>query len=197
MQPIVLNSLLTNVVKLRGFGPYYATLLKKLCGDRYLDIIFHGPSSVIERVKISELENKFINKRVILTGTIKNIWAKNPKISIITVDINNEKLSIIYFNVNKNWLRNTYKKNQTICFSGELNKKGKIWQITHPDYVIENIKNTSIPNFDTTYPLNSFFNNKDNQEKRFWIELTKNHFIKTHYDLGLNKCLNKIDLLIS
>ena len=83
MQPIVLNSLLTNVVKLRGFGPYYATLLKKLCGDRYLDIIFHGPSSVIERVKISELENKFINKRVILTGTIKNIWAKNPKISII------------------------------------------------------------------------------------------------------------------
>ena len=48
--------------------------------------------------------------------------------------------------------------------------------------------------FNTTYPLNSFFNNK---EKRPWIELTKNHFVKTHYDLGLNKCLNKINLLIN
>ena len=51
--------------------------------------------------------------------------------------------------------------------------------------------------FNTSYPLNSFFNNKDNKEKRFWIELTKNHFVKTQYDLGLNKCLNKIDLLIN
>ena len=51
--------------------------------------------------------------------------------------------------------------------------------------------------FNTSYPLNSFFNNKDNKEKRFWIELTKNHFIKTQYDLGLNKCLNKIDFLIN
>ena len=51
--------------------------------------------------------------------------------------------------------------------------------------------------FNTSYPLNSFFNNKDNKEKRFWIELTKDQFVKTQYDLGLNKCLNKIDLLIN
>ena len=51
--------------------------------------------------------------------------------------------------------------------------------------------------FNNSFPLNSFFNNKDNKEKRSWIELTKNHFVKTQYDLGLNKCLNKIDLLIN
>ena len=51
--------------------------------------------------------------------------------------------------------------------------------------------------FNSSFPLNSFFNNKDNKEKRIWIELTKNHFVKTQYDLGLNKCLNKIDLLIN
>tara|TARA_B100000686_G_C16795882_1_gene982300 strand:+ start:2115 stop:4190 length:2076 start_codon:yes stop_codon:yes gene_type:complete len=153
VQPVILNSLLTNVVKLRGFGPYYAALLRKLCGDRYLDILFHSPSSVIERINISELEDKFINKRVILKGIIKSIWTKNPKISVITVEVYNDKLSIIYFNVNKTWLRNTFKKNKTICFSGELNKRGKIWQIAHPDYVTEDIKNISIPDFDATYPL--------------------------------------------
>ena len=51
--------------------------------------------------------------------------------------------------------------------------------------------------FNSLFPLNSFFNNKDNKDKRFWIELTKNHFVKTQYDLGLNKCLKKIDLLIN
>jgi len=153
MQPVILNSLLTNIAKLRGFGPYYSSLLKKLCGDRYLDILFHNPSSVIERIKISTIEDKFINKRVILTGIVKSIWSKNPKISIVSMEVNNEKLSIIYFNVNKTWLRNTFVKGRIICLSGELNKRGKTWQIAHPDYVIEDINNISIPNFDTIYPL--------------------------------------------
>ena len=51
--------------------------------------------------------------------------------------------------------------------------------------------------FNTSFPLNSFYSNINNKEKRFWIELTKNHFTKTQYDLGLNKCLNKIDLLVN
>ena len=30
-----------------------------------------------------------------------------------------------------------------------------------------------------------------------WVEIVKEHFIKTKYDLGLNKCLNKIDNIIN
>ena len=51
--------------------------------------------------------------------------------------------------------------------------------------------------FHSSFSLNSFFKNKNNKEKRFWIKLTKDHFIKTHYALGLNNCLNKIDLLVN
>ena len=51
--------------------------------------------------------------------------------------------------------------------------------------------------FNTAFPLNSFYINIENKEKRYWVELVKKHFIKSKYDLGLNKCLNKIDLLIS
>ena len=49
--------------------------------------------------------------------------------------------------------------------------------------------------FNAPFPLNSFFINKKTMKKRYWVELIKKHFIKTGYDLGLNKCLNKIDLL--
>jgi poly(A) polymerase len=51
--------------------------------------------------------------------------------------------------------------------------------------------------FSTPFPINSFFERKNPMKKKYWIELTKEHFIKTSYDLGLNKCLNKIDSLIN
>ena len=51
--------------------------------------------------------------------------------------------------------------------------------------------------FNSPFPLNSFFNNKKNMEKRYWVESIKKHFIKTNYEIGLTRCLNKIDLLIN
>ena len=51
--------------------------------------------------------------------------------------------------------------------------------------------------FNTPYPLNSFLNNKKTMEKYYWIDLVKKHFIKTDYEIGLTKCLNKVDLLIN
>ena len=51
--------------------------------------------------------------------------------------------------------------------------------------------------FNSPFPLNSFFNDKKTMEKKHWVELTKNHFIKTGYEIGLTRCLNKVDLLIN
>ena len=60
-----------------------------------------------------------------------------------------------------------------------------------PNYLI---RQEILKMFNNSYPLNSFYNH--NKEKKYWVELTKNHFIKNKYDIGLNKCLNKINLLI-
>ena len=51
--------------------------------------------------------------------------------------------------------------------------------------------------FNNAFLLNSFFNKNNAAQKKYWIESTKEHFIKTSYKLGLHKCLNKIDLLIN
>ena len=51
--------------------------------------------------------------------------------------------------------------------------------------------------FKTSFPINCFFDKQNSTHKKYWIELTKEHFIKTSYDIGLNKCLNKIDLLVN
>ena len=51
--------------------------------------------------------------------------------------------------------------------------------------------------FNMPYPLNCFFQNQQKQVKYKWVEIIKEHFIRTNYQLGLNKCLNKIDNIIN
>ena len=48
--------------------------------------------------------------------------------------------------------------------------------------------------FNMPFPLNCFF---QSHVKFRWVEILKEHFIKTNYELGLNKCLNKIDNIIN
>ena len=48
--------------------------------------------------------------------------------------------------------------------------------------------------FNMPYPLNCFY---QSYVKFKWVEIIKEHFIKTNYKLGLHKCLNKIDNIIN
>ncbi len=51
--------------------------------------------------------------------------------------------------------------------------------------------------FNMPYPLNCFFHSHQTLQKFKWVEIIKEHFIRTKYDVGLNKCLNKIDKIIN
>ena len=48
--------------------------------------------------------------------------------------------------------------------------------------------------FNMPFPLNCFYRS---QVKFKWVEILKEHFIKRNYELGLKKCLNKIDSIIN
>jgi len=48
--------------------------------------------------------------------------------------------------------------------------------------------------FNMPYPLNCFY---QSHVKFKWVEIVKEHFIKSNYELGLKKCLNKIDNIIN
>ena len=49
--------------------------------------------------------------------------------------------------------------------------------------------------FKTSYPLNCFFVNVEKNIKRTWVDIVKDQFLKTKYEIGINKCLNKVDFL--
>ncbi|MBH87660.1 MAG: ATP-dependent DNA helicase RecG [Pelagibacterales bacterium] len=158
----LLDDLYNKIDKFRGFGPKNLILFEKLCGDRLLDIIFHLPSSLIKRLKIKDLKNEYLFKRVIVNGKINKTWFSNkaPKISIVSIEVNNQKLEIIYFNVNKNWFSNNFIINNNIIISGELTKKGNKYQIIHPDIIQKKDSEEIIPIYETTYPLTAGLSHK-------------------------------------
>ena len=49
--------------------------------------------------------------------------------------------------------------------------------------------------FDNPFPIHSFCNNNNKLEKNFWVLATKENFILQSYELGLTKCLNKVEEL--
>ena len=133
----LLDGLYNKIDELKGFGPKNLILFEKICGNRLLDIIFHLPTSLIKRLKVDSLKEEYLFKRIIISGKVKNSWFsyKSPKISIVSIDVNNQILEIIYFNVNKTWFSKNFVKENEIIISGELTKKCKKWQIIHPDHI--------------------------------------------------------------
>lgn len=133
----LLDELYNKIDKLNGYGPKNIILFDKLCGSRLLDIIFHLPNSIIKRVKINSLKDEYIYKKIIINGKIKSTWFsyKKPKISIVILEVNNQILEIIYFNVNRSWFLDNFVKGKEIIISGELSKKGNKWQVIHPDNI--------------------------------------------------------------
>ena len=158
----ILEPLYKKIDTINGFGPHTANKFEKLCGVRYLDIIFHLPNSLIKRILIEDLHDLYLFKRIIIKGEIKKTWSsyRKPKISIATLEVNNQHLDIIYFNVNKSWFHKNFVKEHVIIISGELSKKGNKWQIIHPDYVYDGNSNLNIPIYETLYPLTSGLTHK-------------------------------------
>ena len=158
----LLDELYNKIDKLNGFGPKNILLFDKLCGSRLLDIIFHLPNSIIKRIKINSLKDEYIYKRIIINGKVKSTWSsyKKPKISIVTLEVNDQILEIIYFNVNRNWFLNNFIKDNEITISGELIRKGNKWQVIHPDYIQIKKLEEIIPIYETTYPLTSGLSHK-------------------------------------
>ena len=61
----------------------------------------------------------------------------------------------------------------------------------------EVIRQEILKMFNMPYTLNCFYKSHQNQEKFKWVEIIKEHFVRTNYEIGLKKCLNKIDNIIN
>jgi ATP-dependent DNA helicase RecG len=165
MRPDVLNALFAEVETLPGVGPQVAKLLKKLDITRVIDLLYHLPTGVIDRVRVPAASPSLVGRNVILE--LKPYQAREPRsgrgpMRVFASDGDGNTISLVYFN-NPGWAKKSLPMDQVRIVSGKLEQYGDEWQIIHPD-VAEPGKGPAPVIREPVYPLTEGITNKRMRE---------------------------------
>ncbi|MGN7618887.1 MAG: DEAD/DEAH box helicase [Ehrlichia sp.] len=141
---------------LPGINNVVGSLLKKLCGgDRIVDLLFHIPQSYLDRR--TSLSEDSIGKIVTFIGTVKChsfIGGRRKSQYKIILDTDIGEVSLVFFNYSLKYLRSVLKVGSACVVSGTLLRFLGYLQITHPDYIVTDVKKfKDISIIEPIYPL--------------------------------------------
>ena len=77
MRPDILNPFFAEVETLPGVGPQVAKLLKRLDITRVVDLLFHLPTGVIERVRARSANASLLGSNIIID--LKPFQIREPR----------------------------------------------------------------------------------------------------------------------
>jgi ATP-dependent DNA helicase RecG len=135
MRPDVLNPLFAEVETLPGVGPQVAKLLKRLDVTRVVDLLYHLPTGVIDRVRAPAASASLLGLNVILDLT--PFQTREPRsgrgpMRVFASDADGNTISLIYFN-NPGWAKKSLPLHEMRTVAGKLEAYGDEWQIIHPE----------------------------------------------------------------
>jgi len=165
MRPEILNPLFAEVETLPGVGPQVAKLLKRLDITRAVDLLYHLPTGVIERIRAPSANPALLGRNVILElkpYQIRESRSGRGPTRIFASDADENTISLIYFN-NPGWAKKSLPMGHTRIISGKLEQYGDEWQIIHPE-VAEPGKGPEPAVREPVYPLTEGVTNKRMRE---------------------------------
>ena len=165
MRPEILNPLFAEVETLPGVGPQVAKLLKRLDITRTVDLLYHLPTGVIERIRTPHATAALLGHNVILEVKPFRIGesrsGRGPT-RIFAADADENTISLIYFN-NPGWAKKSLPIGQKRIVSGKLEQYGDEWQVIHPE-VAEPGKGPEPAVREPVYPLTEGITNRRMRE---------------------------------
>ncbi len=135
MRPEILNPLFAEVDTLPGVGPQVAKLLKRLDVTRVVDLLYHLPTGVIERVRARAATGNLLGCNVILDLTpfqMRQPRSGRGPMRVFASDADGNSISLIYFN-NPGWAKKSLPIGEKRTVAGKLEAYGDEWQIIHPE----------------------------------------------------------------
>ena len=161
MRPEVLNPLFAEVEALKGVGPQVAKALKRLDITRVVDLLYHLPTGVIERLRVPAASAVLLGRIVILEvipfETRESRSGRGP-LRVMASDSDGNTISLIFFN-NPGWAKRSVPMGETRIVSGKLEAYGDEWQIIHPE-IAEPGKGSPPAAREAVYPLTEGLTNR-------------------------------------
>ena len=161
MRPDILNPLFAEVEVLKGVGPQVSKTLKRLDLTRVVDVLYHLPTSAIERIQAPAASAALLGRNLILEltpfETRESRSGRGPT-RIFASDSDGNAISLIYFN-NPGWAKRQLPMGQKRIASGKLEAYGDEWQIIHPE-ITEPGKGPAPALREPVYPLTEGLTNR-------------------------------------
>ena len=139
MRPQVLFPLFTDVASLKGVGANYEKLIKKLCGDKVVDLLWHLPYSMIDRTYQPKIafaqDGKIASIKVKVIEHIEPQSKKQPY--KVLVEDSSGEMALIFFKVYKDSIKKNLPVGEMRLISGKVESFNGLKQMTHPDYIVK------------------------------------------------------------
>ncbi len=166
MRPKILYKLFSNIISLKGIGPKNAKVIERLCGKYVIDLLFHKPSTYIDRrnsPKIIDLEEGKIATIIVTIDSHSPSFNKRMPYRINCTD-DTGAISIVYFNLRGPYLKKIFPVGRQKVISGKFEKFNENFQITHPQHVVDLENLDSVKKIECIYPLTAGLTSKTIQK---------------------------------
>jgi ATP-dependent DNA helicase RecG len=155
MRDPVLFPFYNDLSSLPGVGPKLRPVLARLIGgETWLDLIFHLPTSWIDRRNRATIDEVQVGEIATITGTVDKIDHARLKFPArIRLRDDTGFITLAYFHANRQWLEKTFEIGKTIIASGKIGDFQGGRQIVHPDHVLSPDKDDELPEVEPVYPM--------------------------------------------
>ncbi len=136
MRPEILNPLFSDVSTLKGIGTALMRPLSRLGLERIVDVLFHLPTGLIQRVAVDNADQAVVGDSIIITLTTTDYRASgSPRapLRVHTVDRIGNHVSLTFFGRSQGFAKAQLPLGEDRIISGKLERYGDQMQIVHPD----------------------------------------------------------------
>lgn len=162
MRPAILFPLFAPITSLPGLGPKLGKLAERLAGPHVVDLLWHKPSGVIDRMAVGSIEEAPEGRIVTLTvrvdGHAPALLPGRPY--RIRCTDHTGLMELVFFHIKGDWLEKKLPVGQKITVSGKAERFNGQLKIVHPDYYGPAEETAPTSATEPVYPLTGGLNPK-------------------------------------
>lgn len=156
MRPTILNPLFAEMAERSGIGPQLTKRLERLDIRRGIDALYHLPTGLIERQRVTNLDAAEVGRGIIVTLTARDYQSgrsQRAPFRVDAYDARGDHVSIVYFGRAQGIARKAFPLGEPRVVAGRLDQYGDMLQIVHPDVVADPDSTVAVREREPVYPL--------------------------------------------
>jgi len=156
-RPEVLFPLFAGLDGLEGVGPKTAQAFAGLGVQTPRDLLFTLPNAAIDRQmrsSVRDVEPPYVATVNVLIGAHIPPRQKGRPYRVLVED-EAQEFQLVFFHARSDYLQRTLPTGQRRIVSGKVEVFDNIYQMAHPDYILDVEDASDLPRFEPVYPLTS------------------------------------------